>query len=58
MGITSISIKGKLKHFRSRNMKLVAQCADVRRDYAEILGDEWERTHFLLDSAEKLGAWA
>jgi hypothetical protein len=58
VGVSRISIEGKLKHFRSWNTELVAQCANVRRDHPEILGDEWEKTQFLLDSSEKLGTWA
>jgi hypothetical protein len=56
--VTRISIKGKLKHFRPRNTELVAQCANVRRDHPEILGDEWQTTYFSLDRFEKLGPWA
>jgi hypothetical protein len=58
VGVTRISVKGKLKHFCSWNTELVAQCANVRRDHPEILGDEWEKTHFFLDGSEKLGTWA
>jgi hypothetical protein len=58
VGVTRISIKGKLKHLGSRNTEFIAHCANIRRDHPEILGDEWETTHFSLDRFEKLGPWA
>src|ERR1700751_3096631 len=58
VGVTRISIEGKLKHSCSWNTELIAQCAHVRRDYPKILGDEWEKTHFVLDGSEELDTWA
>src|SRR4029450_4986065 len=58
MRVVPMAVKGELEHPRPRNVKLVAQRADVRRDHAEILGDEWQRSQLLLDGVEEIGAGA
>src|SRR5271157_5933680 len=53
VGITRITVKGKLQNSRPRQLKLVAQCLYVRSNDTQIFHDERKTTHLVPNRFKK-----
>src|SRR5262249_29175475 len=55
IGVVFMAIEGELENSGSRQVKLVAQGHDVRRNHAQIFGDKRQVAQLSLHSLEKAG---